>query len=111
MTENVLLCEAKDLNSYINLYNNMMKNILHYPQLDTVLMVEAFIKKHDGEFKKRKLWESLPKKMMYQTFCVIIDYLLYSGKISVDKEGKIGWIYYPDLVKKYWNRKDLEWKK
>ena len=87
------------------------KNILHYPQLDTVLMVEDFIKKHNGEFKKRKLWESLPKKMMYQTFCVIIDYLLDSGKISIDAERKIGWIYYPELVKKYLKRKDLHWKK
>lgn len=87
----------------------MMKteNILRYPRLDTVLMVEEFVKKHDGEFKKRKLWESLPKKMMYQTFCVIIDYLLYSGKISLDKEGKMGWIYYPKLARKYYARTDL----
>lgn len=83
------------------------KNILHYPQLDTVLMVEAFIKKYDGEFKKRKLWEKLPKKMMYQTFCVIIDYLLYSRKISIDAEGKIWWIYYPESATKYYLRKDL----
>ncbi len=83
------------------------ENILRYPRLDTVLMVEYFIKKHDGEFKKRKLWESLPKKMMYQTFCVIINYLLYSRKISIDLEGKIGWIYYPELTKKYYGRKDL----
>ena len=82
-------------------------NILRYPRLDTVLMVEEFIKEHDGEFKKRKLWESLPKQMMYQTFRVIIDYLLYSHKISVDKEGKLGWIYYPKLVKKYALRTDL----
>jgi len=83
------------------------EDILRYPRLDTVLMVEDFIKKHDGEFKKRKLWESLPKKMMYQTFCVIIDYLLYSNKISVDAEGKIGWIYYPEIAKKYAKRADL----
>lgn len=83
------------------------ENILRYPRLDTVLMVEDFIKKHDGEFKKRKLWESLPKKMMYQTFCVIIDYLLYSHKISIDAEGKIGWIYYPKIARKYYARKDL----
>ena len=82
-------------------------NILRYPRLDTVLMVEEFIEEHDGEFKKRKLWESLPKQMMYQTFRVIIDYLLYSHKISVDKEGKLGWIYYPKLVKKYALRTDL----
>ena len=83
------------------------KAILRYPRLDTVLMVEQFIKKHDGEFKKRKLWEHLPKKTMYQTFCVIIDYLLYSRKISVDIEGKIGWIYYPDEAKKYYEKKEL----
>ena len=83
------------------------ENILRYPRLDTVLMVEEFVKEHDGEFKKRKLWESLPKKMMYQTFRVIIDYLLYSSKISIDKEGKIGWIYYPELARKYHARTDL----
>lgn len=77
------------------------KNILHYPQLDTVLMVEEFIMEHSGEFKKRSLWENLPKKMMYQTFCVILDYLAYSGKIALDKEGKIAWIWNPVLVKKY----------
>lgn len=83
------------------------ENILRYPRLDTILMVEEFIKEHDGEFEKRKLWESLPKKMMYQTFCVIIDYLLYSTKISIDKIGKIGWIYYPELARKYHARTDL----
>lgn len=83
------------------------ENILRYPRLDTVLMVEGFIKKHDGELKKRRLWESLPKGMMYQTFCVIIDYLLYSHKISIDAEGKIGWIYYPESARKYYERTDL----
>lgn len=83
------------------------EDILRYPRLDTVLMVEDFIKNHDGELKKRKLWESLPKKMMYQTFCVVIDYLTYSRKISVDAEGKIGWIYYPEIARKYYERKDL----
>ena len=86
-------------------------NILRYPRLDTVLMVETFIKKHDGEFKKRKLWESLPKRMMYQTFCVIIDYLVYSRKVSIDSKRKIGWIYYPELTSKYYKRKDLGRKK
>ncbi len=82
-------------------------NISRYPRLDTIIMVEDFIKKHDGEFKKKKLWESLPKKMMYQTFCTILVYLHYSKKISVDKEGKIGWIYYPELAQKYAIRTDL----
>ncbi|MAG21826.1 MAG: hypothetical protein CL943_00780 [Candidatus Diapherotrites archaeon] len=83
--------------------------LIRYPRLDTVLMVENFIREHSGEFKKRKLWESLPRKMMYQTYCTTIDYLLESGKIVVDKERKIGWIYNPALVQKYLKRTDLSW--
>ncbi|MBU2633630.1 MAG: hypothetical protein KJ674_00125 [Nanoarchaeota archaeon] len=88
-----------------------MKQILRFPRLDTVLMVERFIKRYDGEFKKRALWEHLPKKMMYQTFCVVIDYLLYSRKISIDSEGKMGWIYYPGNVEEHIKNKELFWSK
>jgi len=83
------------------------RDILHYPQLDTVLMVEEFIREHSGEYKKRSLWEALPKKMMYQTFCVIFDYLLYSNKIALDREGKVAWIWNPELVRKYLNKPKL----
>ena len=76
-------------------------NVLHYPQLDTVLMVEDFIRDNSGEYKKRALWENLPRKMMYQTFQVIYDYLLESGKIARDREGKICWIWNPALVKRF----------
>ena len=86
------------------------KNILHYPRLDSVLMVEKLIYDTSGEFTKKQLWERLPRKMMYQTFSVIIDYLLYSMKIAVDREGKIGWIWSSKLVKKYLKRPDLEWR-
>jgi len=86
------------------------ENILHYPRLDSVLMVEKLIYDTSGEFKKKQLWKHLPKKMMYQTFSLILDYLIVSGKVSVDSEGKIGWIWNPSLVKKYLNRPKLEWK-
>ncbi len=85
----------------------MKKPIIHYPQLDTVLMVEEFIRENSGEFKKRSLWENLPRKMMYQTFCVIFDYLLESNKIALDREGKIAWIWDPELVKKYLAKPNL----
>lgn len=77
------------------------EEVLHYPQLDTVLMVEEFIREHSGEFKKTSLWKNLPKKVMYQTFNVIFEYLMDSGKIAVDREGKVAWIWNPELVKKY----------
>ena len=83
--------------------------VLHYPRLDTVLMVEKFIKEHSGEFKKRSLSEHLPRKTMYQTYCLIFEYLQESGKIAVDREAKIVWIWNPELVRKYLERKDLDW--
>ena len=81
---------------------------IHSPRLDTVLMVESFIRDHSGEFKKRALWENLPKKMMYQTYSVIITYLQDSGKIASDREGKICWIYNPELIKRYLDNTDLK---
>lgn len=88
-----------------------IKKILHYPRLDSVLMVEKLIFDTSGTYTKKQLWEKLPKKMMYQTFSVILNYLLYSGKISVDKDGKIGWIWDPEGVERYLKRKDLFWRK
>ena len=84
------------------------KDILHYPNLETVLMVENIIRENSGTYRKKALWEHLPRKVMYQTFTVIIEYLLYSGKIAIDKEEKIAWIHNPSLVKKYLARSDLK---
>ncbi len=79
-----------------------------YPRLDTVLMVEKFIEEHSGKFKVYQLWKDLPKKVMYQTYKIIIGYLLSINKIAVDSEGKIGYIWSPEagqLLKK----KGVKW--
>lgn len=77
------------------------------PKLDTIRMVEDYIKEHSGDYKKRALWEHLPKKMMYQTFSNAFDYLLESGKIARDSKGYVIWIWNPEIVKKYLLRDDL----
>ncbi len=77
------------------------------PRLDTIKMVEEFIKTHSGEYKRRALWEHLPKKMMYQNYKKIIDYLMESGKIVLDREGIIVWIWDPEIVRQYYHRDDL----
>ena len=89
---------------------NQIKAPARYPRLDTILMIEEFIKENDGEYKKKQLWERLPKKMMYQTYSIAIDYLLISGKISVDAEGKIGWIFYPKEAEERMKKAHLFWK-
>ena len=87
--------------NYINLYNRFIEMIkkIHYPQLDTILMVEEAIQKMDYP-RKTELWKALPKKVMYQTFCMIIDYLKESGKIIIDDDGRIVWTWNPEMVEK-----------
>ena len=76
-----------------------MTEILHSPTLDSILMVEEAVQQMNYP-KKTELWKALPKKMMYQTFCRIIDYLEASGKIMTDKDGRIIWTWNPTMIKK-----------
>ena len=77
----------------------MPETILHSPTLESILMVEKTAKKYSGMYGKYQLWKKLPKKMMYQTFQTIIDYLEESNKIIVDN-SKIIWIWNPEGIKK-----------
>lgn len=89
----------------MELYNIMQtQKMIHYPRLDTVLMVEDAVREAKEYPSKRQLWLALKKKVMYQTFNVIISYLEDSGKI-VQKNGKIIWIWNPELVRRYSNSK------
>ena len=75
------------------------KTILHSPTLESVIMVEKTIQDYSQECGKYQLWKKLPKKMMYQTFTVILNYLEQSGKIIIDKDGCIIWTYNPKRIK------------
>jgi hypothetical protein len=77
------------------------------PTLDTVLMVEKVIEQYSGEYTRTALWKKLPKKVMWQTFTVILDYLESINKIATDKEGKIAYIWNPALANKLLARKTL----
>ena len=87
----------------------MRKNdnpFMRFPTLETVLMVEEFIEKYGGEFNRTEIWKKLPKKVMWQTYIIIIDYLLYSNKILINpKDEKIVWIWNPELLKLLKKRK------
>jgi len=75
-------------------------SILHSPTLESVISVEKVIQKHSQECGKYQVWQKLPKKMMYQTFQVILQYLEESGKIIIDKEGIIIWTHDPQGIRK-----------
>ena len=84
---------------------NIEEIITRSPRLETVVMVEKFIKENSGEFKKTELFQKLPKKMMWGTFNVILQYLEDSNKIGMDKEGFIVYLWNPELIKKLSGRK------
>lgn len=75
------------------------------PTLDTVKMVEKTIEKYSGEFKKTQIWEKLPRKVMWSTFNVILQYLWDNNKIMIDKNDYVVYIWNPKLAKKFINRK------
>ena len=70
----------------------MKMNILHYPKLDSILMVEKAIQNSEDYPTRMELWRSLPKQMQYQTFKLILDYLERSNKIMFEGD-KIIWIF------------------
>ena len=78
------------------------------PTLQTVLMIERFIDENSGEFNIRGLWEHLPKKVMWQTYLVVLNYLQSINKIAIDRNGIVGYIWNPELTKKLAKRKEIK---
>ncbi len=67
--------------------------VLHYPRLDTVLMIEDAIKNARDYPSRTNLWKTLPKKVMYQTYKIVIDYLIQSRKVILTKDDKLLWVF------------------
>jgi len=78
--------------------------IARSPTLQTVLMVEKFIDDNSGEYKKTELFNKLPKKVMWQTFQVIMEYLESTLRIVYDRDGYVVYIWNPDFYKKIKDR-------
>ena len=62
-------------------------------------MVEKIIQKNSEKYGKYQLWKKLPKKMMYQTFQIIIKYLQDSRKIIIDRYGFVVWVHDKEIKK------------
>ena len=79
--------------------------LLRSPTLETVKMVEEIIKENSGEFKKTQIWQALPRKVMWPTFIVILNYLEEKNHILTSDNGIVTYIWNPVLVKKLMSRK------
>lgn len=70
----------------------MKQIVLHFPRLDTVLMVEEVLKKADLAISKSELQRRLPKQVMRQTLNIILDYLEEKGLIMIGSKGVL-WVH------------------
>lgn len=75
-------------------------NVLRFPRLDTVLMIEEAILKAKGDLTVRQIWKKLPKKVMWQTYLTTLDYLEYSGKILIEEDKHVIWIWAPKEIQR-----------
>lgn len=75
-----------------------LNKVLHYPRLDTVLMVEKAIQNSSNYPTKNQLWRALPKQVQYQTLSFIVNYLEELGKIII-KDKQIIWVWDPKGIK------------
>jgi len=76
------------------LLEGLERDIIHYPSLKTVLMIEHALKNANTLLTREELKKRLPVKIMHQTLNVILAYLEESGKIIDGRKG-ILWIYNP----------------
>jgi hypothetical protein len=70
----------------------MSQEVLHYPRLDTVLMIEEVLKNAEVALSKSELLRRLPKQVMRQTLNVVLDYLEEKGVIMIGSKGVL-WVH------------------
>ena len=68
------------------------------PTLDTIMMVEEFIKANSGKYKKTEVFRKLPRKVMWQTYQKIMRYLEENFKMVYDRRGYAIYIWIPELT-------------
>lgn len=74
--------------------NIMEQEVIHYPNLKTVLMVEEVLKDAELAMTKTQIKKKLPNSIMHQTLNLILEYLEERGMIVFTSKG-ILWIYNP----------------
>ena len=72
------------------------ERVVHWPTLNTVIMVEDTIKKmNESIISVAELKRELPKQVNHNTLILILEYLERSNKIATTLKG-ITWIYNPN---------------
>ena len=78
------------------------------PTLQTVLMVEKYIEENSGNLRKTELFNNLPRKVMWQTFQIIMSYLERSLRVIYDEAGYVVYIWNPEFYEKIRNSPEFK---
>lgn len=70
----------------------MKQIVLHYPRLDTILMIEEVLKNAELAISKNELLRRLPKQVMRQTLNLVLDYLEEKCFVVIGKKGVL-WVH------------------
>jgi replication initiation and membrane attachment protein DnaB len=85
--------------------SNISESIQKYnPTLKNILRVEQVLSENKEFESKAQMVKKLDITMRPPVLNVILQYLEESGKILLDKDGSIVWIYASDKAKKRWDR-------
>lgn len=94
----------------IKKHKQTIKNVYkRSPTLDTVYMIEKTIEKYSGEYNKTQIWRELPRKVMWQTYKLVINYLGSINKIAVGRKGILVYIWNPKIVEKYLEMRNVDY--
>jgi len=69
-----------------------MQEVIHYPNLKTMLMVEKVLKDAETILTREEIKKRLPAQIMHQTLNVVLEYMEQRGLILDGHKG-ILWIY------------------
>ena len=64
-----------------------MKEVLHYPNLKTMLMVEKVLKEAETTLTREEIKKRLPVQVMHQTLNLILEYLEKRGLLLDGHKG------------------------
>ena len=81
--------------------------VLHYPTLKTVLLVEEILKDAKGPLSRYEIMKRAKNKIMRQTLNTIIDYMGKRGMV-LDSEKGVLWTYTPPTKMKKLLKESVE---
>jgi phage pi2 protein 07 len=81
--------------------------VLHYPTLKTVLMVENILREAKEPLTRYEIMKRMKNKVMRQSLNIIIQYLVERNMV-IDSEKGVLWVYTPKEKLNEWLKDSVE---